>query len=169
MPWMGYFYRNEYDIFDSILPAFGYEDLSDMFPYIHHDGCFVLFPILFIAFRSIGLTGAKEKENLMIKGLDGTICLSVVVISFYHVMWTPAVYRRYSLDFNFLLSFLVMFGTCGLCWQSANHKRVSFWLTVLAAYTFVICFLLLFVDYDYSIATHQPEIVEKVKNLLAIS
>lgn len=101
----------------------------------------------------------------MIRGLTGMICLCVVIISFYHVMWAPIVYRRYALDFNFLLCFLVMFGTCGLYWQSTNYARVSFWLTMLGAYTFVICFLLFFVDYDYSIATHQPEILEKVRSL----
>ena len=37
---------------------------------------------------------------------------------------------------------------------------------MLAAYTFVICFLLYFVDYDYSIATHQPEILEKARDLV---
>ncbi len=144
---------------------FGYENLSDTFPFIHHDGCFVLFPILFIGLKSIGLTGQKERGNLMIRGLTGMICLCVVIISFYHVMWAPIVYRRYALDFNFLLCFLVMFGTCGLYWQSTNYARVSFWLTMLGAYTFVICFLLFFVDYDYSIATHQPEILEKVRSL----
>ena len=50
----------------------------------------------------------------MIKGLTGTIILTVVIISFYHVMWAPIMFRRYSLDFNFLLGFLVMFGTCGV-------------------------------------------------------
>ena len=147
---------------------FGYEDLSETFPFIHHDGCFVLFPLLFVGFRSIGLTGVKEKGKLMIKGLTGMICLSVVIISFYHVMWAPFVYRRYSLDFNFLLCFLVMFGTCGLYWQSTNYAKVSFGLTVLALYTFVICFLLFFVDYDYSIASRQPEILEKVRRLLQL-
>lgn len=147
---------------------FGYEDLSETFPFIHQDGCFVLFPLLFVGFRSIGLTGVKEKENLMVKGLAGMICLSVVIISFYHVMWAPIVYRRYSLDFNFLLCFLVMFGTCGLYWQSTNYAKVSFGLTLLALYTFVICFLLFFVNYDYSIATQQPEILEKVRRLLQI-
>jgi len=145
---------------------FGYESISDTFPFIHQDGCFVLFPFLFTGIFSIGLTGVKERGDTMVRGLAGMICLSVVIISFYHVMWAPIVYRRYALDFNFLLCFLSMFGTCGLYWRSRDHARVSFWLTMLAAYTFVICFLLFFVDYDYSIATHQPELWEKVKNLV---
>ncbi len=145
---------------------FDYAPLSDTFPYIHHDGCFVLFPVLLIGFRSIGLTGAMNRGKTMIKGLTGTIILTVVIISFYHVMWAPIMFRRYSLDFNFLLGFLVMFGTCGLYWQAKDHAKISFWLTMLATYTFVICFLLFFVDYDYSIATHQPEILEKAKNLV---
>ena len=101
----------------------------------------------------------------MVKGLSGMIWLSVAVISFYHVMWAPIVYRRYALDFNFLLCFLVMFGVCGLFWQSGNDAKLSFWLALLGTCTFVICFLLFFVDYDYSIATHQPEILEKIRSL----
>lgn len=145
---------------------FDYEEISDTFPFIHHDGNFVLFPILFIGLRSFGLTGVKKRGNTMIKGLAGMITLAVVIISFYHVMWAPIMFRRYALDFNFLLGFLVMFGACGLYWQTGKHERLSFWLTMLAAYTFVICFLLFFVDYDYSIATHQPEILERAKNLV---
>ena len=144
---------------------FGYETISGSFPFIHHDGCFIQFPILFIGLRSIGLRGHKEKGELMVKGLSGMIWLSVAVISFYHVMWAPIVYRRYALDFNFLLCFLVMFGVCGLYWQSGNDAKLSFWLVLLGTYTFVICFLLFFVDYDYSIATHQPEILEKIRSL----
>lgn len=145
---------------------FDYEAMSDTFPFIHHDGCFVLFPILLIGIRSIGLTGVRKRGNTMIKGLTGMIILAIVIISFYHVMWAPVIFRRYTSDFYFLLGFLVMFGTCGLYWQARDSAKVSFWLTMLAAYTFVICFLLFFVDYDYSIATHQPEILEKVKNLV---
>lgn len=147
---------------------FGYENLSDTFPFIHHDGCFILFPILFIGLKGVGLSWHKEKGNLMIKGLAGMICLSVIIISFYHVMWAPIVYRRYSLDFNFLLCFLVMFGVCGLYWESRDYAKVSFGLTILGIYTFVICFLLFFVDYDYSVASRQPEILEKVRSLLQI-
>ena len=102
----------------------------------------------------------------MVKGLAATIMLAVVIITFYHVTWAPIMFRRYSLDFNFLLGFLVMFGTCGLYWHAKDPAKVSFWLTMLAAYTFVICFLLYFVDYDYSIATHQPEILEKARDLV---
>jgi hypothetical protein len=145
---------------------FSYETLSDTFPFIHHDGCFVLFPVLFIGLRSIGLTGVKKRGNTMIKGLAEMIMLAVVIISFYHVIWAPIMYRRYSLDFNFLLGFLVMFGSCDLFWRTRNQAKVSFCLTMLAAYTVIICFLLYFVDYDYSIATHQPEIWERVKNLV---
>lgn len=145
---------------------FGFEAVSDTFPFIHHDGCFILFPILFIGFKGMGLNNAKGHEKVVIKGLAGMILLSVAIISCYHVIWAPIVYRRYSLDFNFLLSFLVMLGTCGLFWQSRNSAKLSFWLTMLGAYTFVICFLLFFVDYDYSIATHQPEILEKTRDLV---
>ena len=102
----------------------------------------------------------------MVKGLAATIMLAVVIITFYHVTWAPIMFRRYSLDFNFLLGFLVMFGTCGLYWHTKDSAKVSFWMTMLAAYTFVICFLLYFVDYDYSIATHQPEILEKARDLV---
>ena len=145
---------------------FSYEAISESFPFIHHDGCFVLFPILFIGLRSIGLAGDRKRGDSMVKGLVATIMLAVVIITFYHVTWAPIMFRRYSLDFNFLLGFLVMFGTCGLYWHAKDPAKVSFWLTMLAAYTFVICFLLYFVDYDYSIATHQPEILEKARDLV---
>lgn len=145
---------------------FGYEDVSNVFPYIHQDGNFVLFPILLIGFRSLLLTGERKKGSLMVKGLAPMMILSVELISSYHVTWAPVVFRRYAMDFNFLLGFLLMFGVCSLYWNAKDPARVSFFLTLLAVYTVVICFLLLFVDYDYSIATHQPEMLEKARNLV---
>lgn len=145
---------------------FSYEALSDTFPFLHQDGVLVLFPILFIGFRSFGLTGVKKRGDNMIGGLAAAVSLAVVIISFYHVMWAPIMFRRYAMDFNFLLGILVMFGTCGLYWQTKDHAKLSFGLTLLGAYTFLVCFLLYFVAYDYSIATHQPEILEKVRDLV---
>ena len=112
------------------------------------------------------LTGERKRGSLMVKGLAPMMILSVVLISSYHVTWAPVVFRRYAMDFNFLLGFLVMFGVCSLYWNAKDPARVSFFLTLLAVYTVVICFLLLFVDYDYSIATHQPELLEKARNLV---
>ena len=103
----------------------------------------------------------------MVKGLVGMICLAIVIISVYHVTWAPVMFRRYSLDFNFLLCFLLMFGVCGLYWQQKDSARLSYLLTLLAAAVFAVCFLLYFVEYDYSIATHHRDIWEKARDLIA--
>ena len=146
---------------------FSYEDVSNTFPYIHHDGNLVLFPILYISLRSFGLRGNGRRGQTMVKGLVGMICLSVVIISAYHVTWAPVMFRRYSLDFNFLLCFLLMLGVCGLYWQQKDSARLSYLLTLLAAAVFAVCFLLYFVEYDYSIATHHRDIWEKARDLIA--
>lgn len=145
---------------------FAYEDVSSTFPYIHHDGSLVLFPILLVGLRSFGLRKAGRRGQTMIPGMVGMICLAVVIITAYHVTWAPVIFRRYSLDFNFLLCFLMMFGVCGLYWQRKDHAKVSYVLTMLAAAVFVVCFLLYFVDFDYSIATHHRDIWDKARNLV---
>ncbi len=145
---------------------FNYEDVSENFPFIHHDGSMVLFPILFLGLGSFGLSENKERGNTMIKGMTAMICLAVVIICVYHVTWAPVVFRRYSLDINFLMCFLVMFGVCGLYWHKKNHVKVSYLLSLLAAQTILVCFLLYFVEFDYSIATHQTELWQNVKNFV---
>ena len=145
---------------------FYYEDVSDTFPFIHHDGNLVTFPVLLIAFISFGMANVRDKGQTMVKGLPIMTVISVGIIMSYHVIWAPIVFRRYSMDFIFMLCFLVMFGSCGMFWNKVNHAGISFWLTVLAAYTCVICFLLYFVAYDYSIADRQGEILEQVRRLV---
>ena len=143
-----------------------YEDISGEFPFIHHDGCFLLFPILFLGLRSFGLCRRNKADRGMVKGLAPMIALSIVVISCYHVTWAPIMFRRYSMDFYFLMGFLVMFGACGTLQQTENKAKTAFFITLLSVYTCIICFLLFFVKYDYSVADLQPEVVERVKNLL---
>lgn len=145
---------------------FQYEGVSQEFPFIHHDGCLVLFPVLWIGFRSFGMTNHKEGNRTMVKGLAVTMALAVFLISCYHVTWAPIMFRRYSMDFYFLLCFLMMFGVCSLFWDSHHPSKTAWHLTLLGTAVCVVCFLLFFVAYDYSIADRQPEIVEYVKNLL---
>lgn len=145
---------------------FQYEGVSEEFPFIHHDGCFVIFPILYLGLKSFGLCNYKEKGKQMVRGLVPMIGIAVVLIAWYHVTWAPIMFRRYSMDFYFLLCFLMMFGSCRIFWDSAKPQKTAWFLSILGVCTCVVCFLLFFVAYDYSIADRQPEIVENVKNLL---
>lgn len=145
---------------------FQYEGVSEEFPFLHHDGCLVLFPILLLGFRSFGLDHHKENHNRMTKGLTAVMVVAVVLISWYHITWAPIMFRRYSMDFYFMLAILMMFGSCGVFWDSDRPEKTAWHLTLLGVCACVVCFLLFFVAYDYSIADRQPQIVEHVKNLV---
>lgn len=143
-----------------------YEEVSELFPFLHHDGCLILFPVLFLGVWSFG-TGRKKEENMhRIAGLPQTIVMAILAIIFYHVTWAPIMFRRYSMDFYFLLGFLTMLGACCKMRNAERPEKNAYIITLLGAYACVICFLLFFVAYDYSIADLQPEIVERVKNVV---
>lgn len=152
---------------DTLYYFVSYTSVTKAFPHIHEDGLLVLFPVLFLG---AGCFKPWQHKNnaVFVKGLCGTILFTVFVIIFMQARWSPVVLRRYSMDFNFLLGILVMFGVCRLFMEAeeAYLRRISGIVTALACLACVVCVLLFFTKGESAMADIYPELPGKVEAFL---
>ena len=99
-----------------------YTAVSEVFPYIHEDGLLVLFPVLLLGAAAFRNTKNQKKTEDFVPGVCGSILLVVFVIILMQSRWAPYEHRRYSMDFNFLLGILLMFGVCRIFMDADEAK-----------------------------------------------
>ena len=145
-----------------------YTAVSDVFPYIHEDGLFVLFPVLLVgaaAFRS-----AKRQRGTegFVKGLCGSVLVVVFIIILMQSRWAPYEHRRYNMDFNFMFGILMMFGVCRIFMDAEEEKYMKLnWLISLASVeACIISAMLFFTTGESAMADMDPGLPARVADFL---
>ena len=84
------------------------EELKEAFPYVSEGGAFFSYPVFLIGTLSLFGSAVRRRIRENKLGLFViTACLTMAVITFLDVLWSPYLLPRYKNDFMWLLSILV--------------------------------------------------------------
>ena len=134
------------------------------FPYVQTSSVLCNFPIVFCAFSalfpSVFKRVMKTKTFPFLLGL----VISVVVISFIDVLWSPEVLERYRMDIYFLIG-IGCFVAFGLWYEESRKKK---WLSALIYALSVVTVVSAFLLYVRSVEVYYPEKVSEFASILGI-
>lgn len=150
---------------------FSCKPLGDTFPYVAFNGAFVNFPIFW--FTIFGMCSKKVRWAMREKKVLPVVLVmfpTVLFITFMDILWAPTVLERYRSDIYWLLGILcyVVIGFYHGTLQEDGQKKCSFWISLLAFATIVMCFLLFLVPYDYNYTFHYIEKLEKIRQIIML-
>lgn len=143
---------------------FGFSGFINVFPYIFFSGIFINYPIFLFTFDFLfkRVTVVLKKENLHL--IVSLLLISLFLIVFADVYWTPFPLPRYQLDFCFLLCILtfIAIGFRFVTGLGAYRKGLISLLVFLSFLSVFMQFLLFCIPYDGSFTACSPEILEEI-------
>ena len=145
-----------------------YTTVSEVFPYIHEDGLFVLFPVLLLGAAAFRSTKSQKKTEDFVPGICGSILLVVFVIILMQSRWAPYEHRRYSMDFNFLFGILLMFGVCRIFMDAdeAKYGKLNWLISLASIGACMVSILLFFATGESAMADIDPSLPGRVADWL---
>ena len=117
------------------------EELKEAFPYVTEGGAFFSYPVFLIG--TLSLFGSAARRRIRENKLGFfviTACLTMAVITFLDVLWSPYLLPRYKNDFMWLLSILV-FVAAGHVYGSDGEEGAAAKQDQGSEYAAVICIL----------------------------
>lgn len=144
---------------------------GDTFPYVVFNGVFVNFPLL--GFSVFGLCVRRVRRVLRenrVLPLVISMFLTALLITFMDILWAPTVLERYRSDIYWLLGILcyVVIGFYHGTLRKEKGQTCSFWISLWAFATVMMCFLLFLVPYDYNYTFHFIEKLEKIRQIIML-
>ena len=137
---------------------------SKTFPYVYTSSVLCNFPIVFFSltalFPSVFGRIMKTKTFPLLLGL----VISVLVIDFVDVLWSPVPLERYRMDIYFLIG-IGCFVEFGLWYEESRKKK---WLSVLFYLLSIATVVSAFLLYVRTLEVYYPEKVNEFANILGI-
>ena len=145
-----------------------YNDVSDKFPYIAHNGAFINFPILLLCFAAFKPAVYKKLKENKLNYLVITMFITLVLITAIDVLWSPYILERYRMDIYFIMAILcfIVIGFFHSTIKAENQNKFSCFIMIFSLFTFITSIVLFLIPADANYTLLHPEILENIKNFL---
>ena len=151
---------------DGIRNFFDWGYISSEFPYLQYGGVFFNFPVLLLCFGILKSRVRTTMRQNKILSLVIGFFVTVLIIVFVDIMWSPYLLERYRMDIYFLLG-IACFGVIGF-WQKDSTVKTK---SILNFTTIIFSIITLCSSVAFHIATatlYDANLVNAVKELLHI-
>ena len=137
---------------------------SERFPWIHWDGSFVNFPILFCVFRAFRPEVRAELKRQHLLGVIAAAGIVLLLIAASEMFFSAFITPRYRMDANWLLAIqaLIVAGATQNATDERSAKAYGVWLSLFAVGVLLACVLLFCYPYDSTLTELNPSWLEQI-------